>query len=229
MKSLIWAIVGTLLIVGTASAGPFGPPEPLNDTGKFSLGLGYWFDKSKMELSDDHLSSKSNQYYVLGNYTFLKDWEVYGKLGGADEKMHSSDTWQRFSDGAEIFGTLGFKNMFYGNGNFGVGAFVEGSWYGDHRGVTTNQWDANFGISGQYKMLMGNRKVTLYGGPFAYVHQADSDMALNPAVPQDDLKSRHNVGGFLGLQIPVIKQVFFTAEAQMKDRLSGGASLSYKF
>ncbi len=102
MKTHIGMILVTLLIAGTASAGQFGPPEPLADTGKVALGLGYWLDRSDMELSDRHLESRSNQYYVQGNYTFLKDWEVYGRLGGADEKSYSHDNEQRFSDSAEF-------------------------------------------------------------------------------------------------------------------------------
>ena len=39
MKSFIGGLIGVLLIVSAASAGVFGPPEPLSDQGKFSLDM----------------------------------------------------------------------------------------------------------------------------------------------------------------------------------------------
>jgi hypothetical protein len=226
MKSFIAAILGTMLFVGTAFAGQFGPPEPLADPGKVSLGLGYWLDRTKMKQDDDHLTTRSNQYYLQGTYTLLKDWEIYGRLGAADMVVHSHDTGQHFSDSANVYGTLGFKGVLYRYGNFAIGPFIEGSWCGDYAGVAKNQWDTSVGVSAQYKI----RSVTLYGGPFAYWRQADSQMALNPSVSQDDMKERHNLGAFLGVRVPVVQQkVFLTAEAQMKDRPGAGASISFKF
>lgn len=226
MKSILGVIFVTLLFVGTAFAGEFGPPEPLADPGQFSFGAGYWLDRTKMEQGDDHLGTRSNEYYLQGTYTFLKDWEVYGRLGGADMRVYSHDTGQHFSDSANIYGTLGFKGVVYRSGNFAFGPFIDGSLYGNYAGVAKNQWDTNIGVSAQYKI----RSVTLYGGPFGYWRQADSEMALNPSVSQDDMKERHNLGGFLGVQVPVVQQkVFLTAEVQMKDRPGAGASVSYKF
>jgi len=226
MKRIVAAIFVTLLFVGTAFAGQFGPPEPLADPGKVSLGLGYWLDRTKMEQGGDRLGTKSNQYYLQGTYTFLKDWEVYGRLGGADMVVHSQDTNQRFSDGVNVYGSLGFKGVVYRYGDFAVGPFIEGSWYGDYKDVAKNLWDTNVGVSAQYKI----HAVTLYGGPFGYWHEADSRLALNPSVSQDDMKERHNLGGFLGVSVPVVQQkVFLAAEVQMKDRPGVGASISYKF
>ena len=230
MKSIIATVLAVLFIVSAVSAGQFGPPEPMADIGKFSLGLGHWLDRTKMKQDDDRLGTRSNQYYLQGNYTFLKDWEVYGRLGGANMIVHSHDTQQRFSDSAEVYGTLGFKGVLYRYKNFAVGPFIEGSWYGDHKNVVDNQWEANLGVSAQYKIPVGSCDLTVYGGPFVYWHQADSQLALNPAVSQNDMKERNNIGGFLGIKVPVVRQkIFLTAEAQMKDRLGGGVSLSYAF
>jgi len=44
------------------------------------------------------------------------------------------------------------------------------------------------------------------------------------------MKERHNLGGFLGVRVPVVQQkVFLTAEAQTRDRPGAGASISYTF
>ncbi|OPY67578.1 MAG: hypothetical protein A4E57_02241 [Syntrophorhabdaceae bacterium PtaU1.Bin034] len=226
MRSLIIIILATLLFVSITFAGEFGPPEPVPDPGRASVGVGYFFDRTGLKQDGVALKTKSNQYYIQADYSFVKDWEVYGRLGGADMVVHSRTTGQRFSDAASVYGSLGLKGIAYQSGNFAVGPFVEGSLYGDHTNVATNQWDANVGVSAQYKV----QGVTLYGGPFAYWHRADSQLAINPAVSQDEIKERHNIGAFLGARVPVVsRKVFLTAEAQLKNKPGGGASISYKF
>ena len=246
MKSFIGSILAVIVIVSVASAGEFGPPEPTAAPGKFSVGAGYWFDQSSVKLDSNHLlgtmTSKSNQYYLQGTYTFLKDWEVYGRFGGADQKIDSDA--RNFSDSAEPYGTLGFKGLAYQYKNFGIGPFVQGSWYGDHTGVMHNQWDLNLGISAQYKVPVGGCDLTVYGGPFAYLQQGDSNLhyhslyrsyaavgfPLPPASFQDDIKEKNNFGGFLGVKFPIVRQkVFFTAEGQLTDKVSAGASIAYAF
>jgi hypothetical protein len=226
LKILMGAVLLTLVIGTTVWAGPFGPPEPLPDPGQFSLGAGYWSDGTGMK-DGDRLGLRSHQYYLRGDYSFLKDWEVYGRAGAADETIHDHDLGQRFTDGSQPYGTLGFKGVVYRNGNFAVGPFIEGSWYGDHSGVTNNQWDANLGISAQYKIPIARTALTVYGGPFAYMHEATSEIS---ALPNDGIRERSNLGGFLGVGMPVFSQkLFLTVEAQMKDKIGTGASLSYKF
>ncbi len=227
MRNVLAVFLITVLFAGTASAaGMFGPPEPLADPGKFSLDAGYMLDKTKMKQGDDRIGTRSNEYYLQGNYSFLKDWEVYGRLGGADMVAHSYDTQQRFGASPNIFGSLGFKGVAYRNGNFAFGPFAEGTMYGNYSGVARNQWETDVGVSAQYKI----KAVTIYGGPFGYWRQADSQLALNPPISQDDMKERSNIGGFLGMRFPIVQQkVFLTAEAQMRDRPGIGASLSYKF
>ena len=132
--------------------------------------------------------------------------------------------------GGQIFGTLGFKGVLLKQGNFALGPFIEGSMYGDHDGVSSNQWDANVGLSAQYKIPVGRSSLTVYGGPFAYMHRADADFADTAVAGSDEMSERHNVGGFLGVKVPVVQQkLFLTVEAQMRDKVSTGASLNYSF
>ena len=232
MKGIVAVVVFvTIMIAATGWAGQFGPPEPMADPGKFSLGVGYWLDRSKMRLQGDYgLGTRSNQYYLQGSYSFLKDWEVYGRLGEADLRMYSSDTKQHFSDGVAPYGTLGFKGVVYRYKNFAIGPFLEESWYAGHTDVDHGQWDLNLGVSAQYKIPTASRDLTVYGGPFAYWRRAESNLSLNAPPMGDDMKEKHNIGGFLGVKVPVVQQkIFFTAEAQMRDRVGAGASLSYKF
>jgi len=230
MKSIISGILMVFVLVATAMAGEFGPPEPLAGVGQFSLGVGAWADRSRMSLDGDHLGDRSAQYYLQGDYTFIKDWEVYGRMGSADQTLYSHDLQERFTDGGEIFGTLGLKGVFFRQGNFALGPFIEGSLYGDHSGVSTNQWDANAGLSAEYRIPVGKTSLTVYGGPFVYMHRADADFVDTAVAGSDEMSERHNVGGFLGVKVPIIQQkLFLTVEGQMRDKLSTGASLNYAF
>lgn len=88
----------------------------------------------------------------------------------------------------------------------------------------------NAGLSAQCKIPVGSRDLTLYGGPFAYVHRADADFADSAVTGSDMVSERHNLGVFLGVKVPLVKQKFFlTVKAQMRERISTGASLSYAF
>lgn len=230
MKGIIFGILTIFVLAALATAAEFGPPEPLGGAGQFSLGLGAWVDRSGLSLDGDHLGDRSHQYYLQGDYSFLKDWEVYGRLGSADQTLFSHDLQQRFTDGGQVFGSLGFKGVFLREGNFALGPFIEGSMYGDHPGVSTNQWDANAGISAQYKIPVGKTSLTVYGGPFAYMHRADADFVDTAVAGSGSMSERYNVGGFLGMQVPIVQQkLFLSVEAQMRDRLSSGASLNYTF
>jgi len=230
MKGFILGVVMVFVLVAAASAGEYGPPEPLGNAGEFSLGVGTWLDRSRMNLDGDRLGDRSAQYYLQGDYTFIKDWEVYGRVGSANQRLYSHDMQERFTDGGEAFGTLGFKGVFFREGNFAVGPFIEGSMYGDHSGVSASQWDGNAGISAQYRIPVGKTSLTVYGGPFAYVHRADADFVDTAVAGSDEMSERHNVGGFLGVKVPVVQQkLFLTVEAQMRDKLSTGASLNYAF
>jgi hypothetical protein len=230
MKGIVAVVVFAMtMIAGTGWAAQFGPPEPTSDPGKFSLGVGYWSDRSRMKMEGGQSASmRSNQYYLQGNYSFLKDWEVYGRAGASDLRLYDRDTARHFSDGAKVFGSVGLKGAAYRYKNFAIGPFIEGSMYADHDGVAHDQWDVNVGVTAQYKVPVGRRDLTVYGGPFAYWRRAETSVPVNTF--GDDMKEKHNIGGFIGVKVPVVQQkIFFTAEAQMRDRMGAGVSLSYKF
>ena len=216
--------------VTAASAGEFGPPEPQGEVGQFSLGAGVWLDRSEMGLDGDRLRDSSTQYYVQGDYTFFKDWEVYGRVGTANQSVYSRDLGESFTGGGRGFGTLGFKGVFFRQGSFALGPFVEGTRYQVQPSVSENQWDVNGGIAADYKIPVWDSYLMVYGGLFAYMHRAMAYFADATVTGSDEMSERHNFGGFLGFRVPVVKQkLFLSVEAQLRDKLSAGASLNYTF
>ena len=230
MKGIIAGVLTIFVLCATASAGEFGPPEPQGSAGQFSLGVGAWLDRSEMSLDGDRLTDRSAQYYLQGDYAFLEDWDVYGRIGSADQSIDSRDLGERFSGGGQGFGTLGFKGVLFRQGGFAFGPFVEGTRYQVQSDVSENQWDVNGGFSAQYKIPLWSTYFIVYGGPFAYMHRAMANFADTAVAGSDGMSERHNFGGFFGLKVPVVSQkLFLTVEAQMRDKLSTGTSLSYAF
>ena len=224
MKFGIFAVIAFVLMFATMSfAGPFGPADPTADVGKFSASAGYWFDRTKMSDNGKTYTESSHQYYAKGTYTFIKDWEVYGKFGLADMKLRNDDVMRSGTDNTKPFGGLGLKGVVYRNGYFSVGPFAEGNMYSSYKGLT-NQWDVNAGVSAAYRFLVSKCLVTVYGGPFMSTTRADLKGS-------GTLKEYYDFGGFAGVSVPITQKVFASIEGQLKDKLgsSYGVSVGYKF
>ncbi|HBA39861.1 MAG TPA: hypothetical protein DCZ05_09005 [Deltaproteobacteria bacterium] len=195
-KRLIIATLWTVLTLAASMiyAGQFGPPEPITNEGKVSIGVGYFHSSGKLnaENSSDLFIAQhkiqQNQPYLQAGYGFIKNWEAYLRVGGADlevENAFSFDSSLSRSNtsrkGLRPFGTLGVKGLLYDGFYFGLGPFFQGSIFSSYEDKKTrvrpsglccnsdevkikNPWDVNFGIGVQTKLY----GVTLYGGPFAY-------------------------------------------------------------
>ena len=192
-------IIATLLTAFTLApcmtyAGQFGPPEPIASEGKVSLGVGYFHFSGKLkaenpgELFSARQKIQQNQVYLQAGYGFIKNWEAYLRVAGADfevENAFSFDSSLSRSNtsrqGLRPFCTLGVKGLLYDGLYFGLGPFFQGSIFSSYEDKKTrvrpsglccnsdeveikNPWDVNFGIGVQTKLY----GVTLYGGSFAY-------------------------------------------------------------
>jgi hypothetical protein len=232
MKTLSYllSIALVLFAIGISSAGQFGPAEPAAKEGGASIGIGYFNSESKMKSSDTgDLIFKSNQVFLQGSYSFIKNWEAYGRIGGADMKEKESG----LKDGTKVFGSLGLRGLFYDDGLFSFGPFIQGNMYSTYTDTVTssggavekykieNPWDASVGLAAQIKI----EKLIFYYGPFAY-------MARNKLKVQNDsttLKEKQNLGGFLGINVLATKDFNFSIEGQYTGKFSVGGMVNYSF
>lgn len=248
-----------LVMTGLASAGQFGPTEPTANPGKFSLGIGYFWEDTKWDVFDTSLRTQSHQVYLQGSFAPTKNFEIFGRLGGAN--LETKDTDFDFKDDANLFGTLGLKVMFYQDKIFGLGAFAQGTYhFEDYKdsdsfagadvinGIPVNTfgtvdykikdyYDVQAGISGQIKC----QNFIVYGGPFVYFGRAklEGNGIATGTTPfgtvtllfddSETMEEKTTFGGFLGVKIPFTKQLGLTLEGQYRDEFSGGAYLSYSF
>ena len=243
-------------INGTASAGGlFGPPQSISkEAGGLNTGLGYWVHEDKYR-NDTEQETRQNQIFSHLGYG-TQTWELYGRVGISDLKVLDafgstqgsvSTSKNDFEDNWEYFGTLGAKGFYPFNKTFGIGAFVQGSYYftdftddvsGSLNGApfkatlkVKNLWDVNLGIGFQATVPFG---IKLYIGPYAYYSEAKTSLSQNiPGLkfePGDGaIKSMTNLGGFAGVDFPLAKGFHLNVEGQYSEKFSVGVAVTYSY
>jgi hypothetical protein len=254
-------IVLTLLLVfmispAAGAAGLFGAPQTVSrEQGGLNTAIGYRYHQDVFENGADY-KIRQNEVYSQAAYGAKNIWEIYARVGVADMKMvdifrpadYDIETGKNnFEENWKLSGTLGVKAFYPMNKIFGVGAFVQGTYYfndftdkvsGTSLGepFTTylkmkNLWDINFGIGLQATLPCGTR---LYAGPYIYYSEADISWSSNisgPGYSMEDfsVKNKTVVGGYAGADIPLVKRFRLNVEGQFADEFSAGAAVSYTY
>lgn len=259
LKIMMIAIVVLLTIQGTASAsGPFGPPQPLSrPAGGLHTGIGYWLQEDKLKNNDQEYISRQQQIYSELGYGFQRNWDFYARVGLASQKLFdafspttttTSTSKSDFSENWKFFTTLGIKGFYPVRPAFGIGAFVQGTYYfsdftdnvaGTRNGTPftvelglKNLWDVNAGIAFQATVPWG---INLYIGPYVYYTEtkaAPSSSITGLAITtggDTTLKNNAVFGGFGGIDVPLSRGFRLQIEGKYADRLSGGAAVSYSY
>ena len=243
-------------VQGTAAAdGLFGPPQSISrEAGGLHTGIGYWYHEDKYKNDTEWVTRQNQIYSQLGYGT--KTWEIYGRVGVSDLKIldafrstpsSAATSKNDFEDNGEFFGTLGTKGFYPFNKTFGIGAFVQGSYYfsdftddvsGSFNGVpfranltVKNLWDINGGIGFQATVPYG---IKLYIGPYASYSEAKASLSQNiPGLKFETgdvtIKSTTNIGGFTGLDVPLARGFHLNVEGQFSERFSVGAVVTYSY
>lgn len=230
------------LFLGTAQAGEFGASAPYTKEGQFSMALGYSYTDSKVKIDDTSVAGDSdqtftqNQFYLEGGYGIAKDWEMFLRLGAADLKAKGAFVdsslpggTEDFSSGYKFFGTLGFRGEFYKTPSFGIGAFLQGSYFSNSD--DTDAAGSKFELKSMYEIDFGLDihgkvgPVLLYAGPFLYVFRGDvedTDTTLSPptVIGSTSFKENTLVGGYAGARVPFGGSFYANFEGRYQ---SGGA------
>ena len=243
-------------VQGMAGAeGLFGPPQSISkEAGGLNTGIGYWYHEDKYR-NDTEQVTRQNQFFSQLGYG-TQTWEIYGRVGISDLKVldafrsmpgSTATSKNDFQDNGEFFGTLGAKGFYPFNKTFGIGAFVQGSYYftdftddvsGSFNGVpfranlkVKNLWDVNGGIGFQATVPYG---IKLYIGPYASYSEAKASLSQNiPGLKFETgdvtIKRTNNIGGFSGLDVPLAKGFHLNVEGQFSERFSVGAIVTYSY
>jgi len=257
IKIIVIVLFMILMVPGRATAGgPFGPPQPVvKEAGGIHTGIGYWFHEDTYKNGVEQVTRQSQIYSELG-YGSRKGWEITARVGMSDLKMvdafrsstaSTTTSKTEFEEHGKFFSTLGAKGFYPFNKTFGMGAFIQGSYYfsdftdpvsGTQSGIpfltelrVKNLWDVNFGIGFQAAVPYG---IKIYIGP--HVHYSEfkaspsTDVAgVALASGETTLKNKTVFGGFTGIEAPLAKGFRLNLEGQYTERLSFGIAVLYVY
>jgi hypothetical protein len=238
------------------AAGLFGPLQTVSkEAGGLNTAIGYRYHEDTYKNGIDH-TVRLNEIYSQVAYGSKNIWEIYARVGLADMKIFdvfsSADASintdkDNFEANWEFFSTLGAKAFYAINSIWGIGAFIQGTYYfsdftdtvsGTDGGMPftaalkmKNLWDANFGIAIQATPPYG---IKFYAGPYIYYSEAKVSWHSNISgsgywVDDDTIRNKSIVGGFVGLDVPLLKGFRLNIEGQFADRFSTGAAVSYTY
>ncbi len=238
-----------------AAGGLFGPPQSISkEAGGLNTGIGYWYHEDKYRNDTEQVTRQNQIFSQLGYGT--QTWELYGRVGISDLKVldafsstqgSAATSKNDFQDNGEFFGTLGAKGFYPFNKTFGIGVFVQGSYYftdftddvsGSFNGVpfrvnlkVKNLWDVNLGIGFQAMVPYGIR---LYIGPYLSYSEAKASLSQNiPGLKFETgdvtIRNKTNIGGFAGVDVPLAKGFHLNVEGQYSERFSVGAVVTYSY
>lgn len=270
MKKLIVILFFASILLARQSlafAGNFGSPRPTTVPGGFALGFGYFHYESKWGPEDDtffgisdiwdEVEAKSDRVYVQGSFSFLKNWEVYARVGAADMRLEDAFAGiEDFKDDYQPFGTAGIRGLFYNGGSWGIGPFAQVNYvFTDFENEISevgiidgmpvhvsdkrkyeNPWDISAGVA----FYMKQGIVNFYGGPFFYWGKADTeddielidvetDTLLLSASGPTTYEEKGNLGGYLGVQVSLGKGFNLEVEVIGRKRIGFGTALTYSF
>jgi hypothetical protein len=240
-----------------AAAGLFGAPQTVSkEAGGLNTAVGYWYHEDTYTNGVDHII-RQNEVYSQAAYGAKNIWEIYARLGVSDLKIFdvfsSTDAFTTtnkndFAENWKFFSTLGAKGFYPINKTFGIGAFIQGTYYfsnftDDVAGTNNNSgpfttdlkvknlFDVNFGVGFQATIPYG---IKLYAGPYIYYSEAKVSLAANIpgleyAAGNVSIENKSIAGGFAGIDIPLAKGFRLNVEGQYSDRFSTGAAISYTY
>jgi hypothetical protein len=239
-----------------AATGLFGPPQTVSkEAGGLNTAIGYWYHEDTYKNDTDHII-RQNVVYSQAAYGANNIWEIYARIGVSDLKISDAfsstnaltTTYKNnFEENWKFFGTLGAKGFYPINRIFGIGAFVQGTYYfsnftDDVAGINNSSpfttelkvkdiWDVNFGLGFQATVPYD---IKLYAGPYLYYSEAKASLTenipgLEYAAGNVSIKNKTIAGGFIGLDIPITKGFRLNVEGQYSDRFSAGAAVTYTY
>jgi hypothetical protein len=234
---LVFVLTSIFFIISQTAiaAGLFGAPQTVSrEAGGLNTAIGFRYHEDTYKDVAD-IKIRQNEIYSQAAYGVKNIWEVYGRLGIADLKIEDV-----FKDHERFSGTLGAKAFYPVSKLWGVGAFVQGTYYvsdftdkvsGNKKVSIDNLWDASFGVGLQVTLPCGTK---LYAGPYLYYSEARMSLSsgihdLGYEAGNFTIENKSIAGGFAGLDIPLAKGFRLNVEGQYAERFSAGAAISYTY
>jgi hypothetical protein len=219
----------------------FGPPTPVAQQGQFAVGVGYNYSASEWENEDadtvDEYCAKQNQMFVQGTYGVVNGLEVYGRLGMADATIEAplerdiGDPTD-FEGDYELYYGVGVRGHFKSHLPVIVGAVFQYNRLSTYEATDfimpgldvsyEDGYDVSVGLSLEHVLSIGS----IYGGGVAHWAKGSATAIIPDAgTITANYQEKGNVGGFLGLRLPLGSGLIANFEGQYKSDFSVSVSL----
>jgi hypothetical protein len=257
LKVVVLIVFVILIAQGRAAAvGPFGPPQPIvKEAAGLHTGIGYWFHEDRYKNGTEQTIRQNQVYSELG-YGTKDSWEITARVGMSDLKFidsFSSSTasttvsGKDFEEHGKFFSTMGAKSYYPFNKRFGMGAFIQGTYYfsdftdtvsGTRNGApfsvelaVKNLWDVNCGMGLQVAVPYG---IKMYIGPTVQYSELKVSTSADVAgmafsSGETTKKNKTGLGGYTGIEVSLAKGFRLNIEGQYTERLSVGAAVLYLY
>jgi hypothetical protein len=251
MRLVETAVACGLLLTGCAvfAGQDLGHPSPTGEVWEPTIGLGYHNYTSEWKPDDPEFSQgeiKRNFFWLQVGAPFHENWEAYVRIGAADLRapgVFPFDPPKDFEGKYTVALTFGLKGLVYSTPSWGIGPFVQASFYPDHEITESgmipenggaggdalvtirykDMYDASFGLGGQ----LNATSAIIYGGVFGYTSKVtgwgEVDLIDDPGKPErfkTDGKEKNTVGGFVGASVAIGLNTDLNLEGQYKSKAS---------
>jgi hypothetical protein len=254
LTALVLAGLTVFLGAGAAAAAQdFGPATPPGDEGDPTLGVGYQYYSSEWKTDNEDLSVDRfdrNIFWLNASLVFHRSWEAYVRYGFANAKIKGAFPFSPPRDFDGDYGWClsgGVRGSFYRGEMWGIGAFFQATTYSDHEQTREgtldpdigsgeaavavryqDQYDANIGLNFE---LFVEEKYIVYLGPFLYWAKTNARAEVvpesgDPVRLNGEGEQKNQVGGFIGLALPLGSTMRLNIEGQYKTRASGSISVT---
>lgn len=244
MKTFAALVAAATLLAGAGGAlasGLLGPPDPEARRDQLSVAAGYESDATKWKPgggSFGDVSVSRNQAYLQlldTGISFTERGAAFIRVGAAD-----FDDGASFQAGYKPFGSLGMKNIWYGErrSSIKVGTILLASYYPGYEAEKTlssgatvkakikNEWDVGLGIALQASL---GKKISLYGGPLLVYGRAQVTREGGGVSDETTYEEKSLAGAFAGIGVNLSRSLIVFAEAQYRSDVSAGASIAWSF
>lgn len=255
---LVVLIMGAF--VSTASSIDFmGPPTASLNEGQVQIGYTYHWSKSDATVDDikigdiettmkidiDDIKVKRN-YFTINYGLASQRMEVYGFLGSSNLETEDFDSGSNFAIGTGIKITTNI------NDNADWGILFQASWISADDSVSgagvidgdtiSGRIDTDIDAIELQGALGPTIKITddwkVYGGVFGYWIAGDVEAEFSGTINEEpgslrlsgDLECNGAIGGYIGMQIILYKNVVITPEYEITENGEGiGGNISWRF
>lgn len=240
MKRFTLAAVAAVVFSGAATAAPVGWIHP--EMGRFTIG-GEVHKVTDRDMEQNAAGGRNTgeveslMWLGRGSYGLTDQFEIYGRLGGADADLSGTGSTTGFTlnTGSEFAWGIGIQGIIYDAGTWNLAGDAQYFAHNDHTNTSSGgagfipnntrgefdwkEWQLALQVQGQFDQF------------YPYLGVKFSDVTLDFSQPggTPDVEADDNVGVYVGAGFNISPQWSGYVEGRFVDETAFGGGISYRF